>query len=464
MKRVVVLGGGIAGLSSAFYVRELAAKQNLPLEITIVENNRPGGNVATFSRDGFLMELGAESLPQEKPWAIELITRLGLGPELIPAMTETRGSLILSRGRLRRLPDDFAFFTPRSLLSLVGSGLLSARGIARAAIEPLIPARRTSDDESVASFVERRMGGEMLDRLAQPLVGGLYSADPARLSMNAALPRFAEMEKRSGSVVRALRSTPRPPKTALLTLRRGLGTLVDALMGAMPNVRIRRDEVAGVQRANDGTSPWAVQTSTETLRADGAICALPVTAARKALAGIDARLLELLGSTRCNSIAVVTLAYDVRLPLPRAHGVLVPFVERRSVTAITFSSEKYPNRAPHGKTLLRTYVGGALQADLLERDDEALVRLVREDLRAILGIREAPAVIVVRRWNDALPEYAVGHLERVAQIERIAASLPAFALAGAAYRGVGVSDCVHGAQIAAESTVAALTKPAHAGM
>jgi protoporphyrinogen/coproporphyrinogen III oxidase len=452
--RVVVLGGGITGLAAAHHVRELSIAQKMPIELAVIERDRTGGCIETRREDGYLMEMGAESLPRYKPHAMALLDRLGLRDELLEPQSNTKGTLIAHGRHLRRLPEDFSFFTPGSLASLFASGLFGFRGTMRAALEPLVPQRRSDEDESLASFVTRRMGSAVLERLAQPLVGGIYSGDPQRLSMQATLPNFLEIERKHGSLVRGLKAMERSAESKLLTLRDGIGTLVDALARVLGAQMFIRGEVTALTRVADD-APWEVALSGGTrVRADAVICALPAHEAAAKIDTLDRGLCSALQRFRYNSIAVVTLAFDaIKTQLPKAHGVLVPFAEGRHVTAITLSSLKYGGRTPPGGALLRAYIGGALQSDMLQRSDDELVAFARSDLNGLLGIADVPRIALVRRWMHALPEYEVGHLERVAEIERRASALPRFALAGAAYRGVGISDCIASAEGAAERIV-----------
>jgi protoporphyrinogen/coproporphyrinogen III oxidase len=464
--RVVVLGAGIAGLAAALRLRELTRERSPALAIALVDRSpRAGGCIETRLDDGYLMEIGAESLPIEKPWAIALLDRLGLHDDLLEPRAETKGTLLLRGGKLRRLPENFSVLVPRSLLALLASGLFSPSGVVRAAMEPFVPARTSHEDESLASFVTRRMGSQVLDSLAQPLLGGIYSADPSRLSMAATLPQMLEAERRFGSLIRATRRTKPRSSTRLVTLRHGLNSIVDAVIRRLHDVELVRAEVVSVQRTPRTSAAWQIVFADGgTTDADALLCALPAPVAARVLAGASTELAALLRSIQYNSLAVVTLAYrrcDVPT-LPRAHGILVPFVERKHVTAVTLSSSKYAQRAPEGDILLRAYVGGALQSALLDRDDDVLIALVRADLREMLSFEAKPLFAFVRRWTDALPEYAVGHLDRVGAMEQAAAAMPRFALAGAAYRGVGVSDCVRGAEEAAERVARMCAKQAQA--
>jgi oxygen-dependent protoporphyrinogen oxidase len=376
---------------------------------------------------------------------------------------EYRGARIVRGGRLLPIPDDFRLFAPTTIAGMVRSGLFGPVGVVRAALEPFIPARRGGGDESVASFVTRRFGREVLDRLAQPLIGGIYSGDPRRLSMQATLPMMLMLERKYGSMVRGIRAAARAqpqaqPLQRLVSLRGGLGSMIAALereLGA--SIRTSSAVESLRYRADDGRSPsWRIALAGgEVVEADAVVCALPAPAAASLIGASDENLARLLRSIAYHSVVTVTLAYETRrLPeLPRCTGFVVPFSEGRSIMSTTISTQKFAGRAPDGVTLLRAYAGGALQPHLAQMDDAALFAVVRGELRALLGIAADPAWTVIRRWQNALPEYAVGHADLVDTIEREAARLPGFALAGSAYRGVGIADCVRSGEEAAAHVV-----------
>ena len=353
MKRVAILGGGIAGLSAAYYLRKAARDRDLPIEIVLLERTeRAGGAIETIREGEAVLELGPDSLVTTKPWAMDLVRELGLESQTI-GITEGGYAGVLRGNRIVPLNDGFRFFTPTSLRSLATSGLLSPKGLLRAAAEPFVPARRSDADESLASFVTRRLGREVLDRLAQPLVGGVYSGDPQTLSMRATLPQFVEYERTYGSLVRAMRATPVPKRgTFFTTLRGGLGGLVDALQRELGD--IARANVEARSATYDGASGWTIAVAGgASVRADALICALPAYAAATVLAEQHLPFSQALAAIRYHSIATVTLLFDeapAAIP-PTCYGFVVPFVERRAITACTIVSRKYAGRAPSSEAL-----------------------------------------------------------------------------------------------------------------
>lgn len=413
-----------------------------------------GGCVQTVRENGFTMELGPDSLLIDKPAASRLLERLQLNGEIVDIRPEHKGARIVHRGKLHRIPPDFRLFSPTSVPALLTSGIFSAAGLARAAMEPLIPKRADGGDESLASFVRRRFGREVLERLAQPLIGGIYSGDPERLSMRATLPQFLDMEQRYGSIMRAMKhggGTRAPMR--LVSLRGGLGTIVDVLRAKLGDA-VRCG--SGVRALSFDGESWRIALeSGEPVKADAIVCALPSYAAAALLREHDAELAASLERIRYNSIATVNLTYDAAAgrALPPASGFVVPFVERQRITAATFTTQKYPGRAPDSAILVRAFAGGALQPQLVDASEHDLSQMAHEDVASLARISANPRRSIVKRWRGLLPEYGVGHSDLVSNIERRAEALPRFALAGSAYRGVGIPDCIATGEAAAESVL-----------
>lgn len=459
MHRVAVLGGGVSGLAAALHVLEAREQRGRDLDVALYERGpRAGGCVQTLQDSGYTMELGPDSLLVDKPAARALLAKLNLEEQLVAMRPEYRGSRIVHRGRLRPIPSEFRLFTPTSLPALLKSGIFSPAGIARAAMEPFIPARTGTEDESLASFVTRRFGREVLDRLAQPLIGGIYSGDPQRLSMRATLPQFLEMERKYGSLVRAMAkaaSGANGSAPQLMSLRGGLQTIVDALHSRVGPAAHLSSEVRELSRTSAG---WTIAFNDgSTAQADAIVCALPAYAAARILRGVDAELADLLERIRYNSIATVNLAYDAAdLPaLPRTPGFVVPAIEGRRITAATISTQKYPDRSPQDGVLLRAFIGGALQPQLVELADAQLAQIARDEFAGLLGISAEPRFAVTRRWMRLLPEYGVGHVPLVASVEQRTAAVGGLALAGSAYHGVGIPDCIATGESAAEAILQA---------
>ena len=475
-KRVAVIGGGIAGLAAAHRLMELAAARAIPLEVSLFERGiRLGGALETIQRNGFVMEAGADSFLAEKSAGANLAKRIGLEAELIETSDRFRKTYVVHGGRLVEVPEGFSLLAPTRLGPLMKSPLLSRTGKLRAAIEPLIPRRRKSSDESLGAFVRRRMGRQVLDRIAQPLAGGIYTADPERLSLGATMPRFIEMERKYGSVIRGLRaaSRDRPEQTAgtsgarwslFLSFRTGVCALVAALAKRLGECVRMRTGVQELSAGGGGRWKLGLHSGSE-FEADAVVLCAPAHAAARMLARRAPELARRLGEINYASSATVNLAYresDFPNP-PEMFGFVVPTIEGRRIIAVSFSSLKFPGRAPNGMLLLRTFLGGALSDQMMQLDDAAMIAAAREELAELLGLRATPMIALVRRWPNSMPQYAVGHLERVAEIERQAAEIPGLALAGAAYRGVGIPDCIRSGEQAAEAIVSLLAETAAAG-
>lgn len=459
--RVVVVGGGIAGLAAAHRLLELAREAGRPVDVTLVEGGaRVGGHLRTERADGFLLEAGADSFISEKPWALALAERLGLGPRLRRTDDRYRRTYVVRRGRLSPLPEGFVLVAPTRSWPVLASDVFSWRGKLRLAADLVLPRRTGSGDESLGSFVRRRLGREALEHVVQPLVGGIYTADPDRLSLQATMPRFLALEREHRSLILGLRRTVPVGEAArasgarwslFVTLADGMEELVAALAARLPVGAVRLGTpVTGIQAAPDG---WDVGFGTgPPLRVDGVVLAGPAPRMAPLVDAVDPPLAARLGEIRYASSVTIALAYPraaIRHPLD-GFGFVVPRIEGRGILACTFSSVKYPGRAPDGAVLLRVFVGGALQESLLARDDRDLLGLAHAEVAALLGITGDPILTRLWRHPGAMPQYELGHLDRVAAIEARLEALPGLAVAGGAYRGVGIADCVRSGEAAAE--------------
>ena len=459
--KLVVVGGGIAGLAAAHRAVELSRERGVGLELMLLEaQERLGGTIRTERRDGFLVEAGPDSFISEKPWALELAHRLGAESRLVRTDEASRRTFVAWRGRLHPLPEGFQLLAPTRLRPLLASSLFSWPGKLRMGLDLVLP-RGGDPDESLGAFVRRRLGREALERVAQPLVAGIYTADPDTLSLAATMPRFLEIERRERSVVmgmwRAARKAGAAAKGAsgarwslFVTLAGGMEELVRLLAERLPTGTVRLGErVTEVARAGAG---WRIAAASgATFDADAVILACESYQAARMLRYLDPSLALLLEDIPYASSAVVTLGFrreDVEHPLD-GFGFVVPRAEGRPIIACTFSSVKYAGRAPDGHVLLRVFVGGALDEAALDADDARLIALGRAQLAELLGARGEPVLASVSRHRRAMPQYHVGHLARVEAIELGLRRHPGLALAGGAYRGVGIPDCVRSGESAA---------------
>lgn len=472
LKRIAVIGGGIAGLAAAHRLTELAREKNLACEIALFEaRERLGGAIATERVDGFLVEAGPDSLISAKPWGVKLCERLGLGPCLIATNPSRENVLVVRGGRLEPLPDGFLLMAPTRLWPLLTTPLFSLGGKLRMAAEYFIARGDGDEDESLAAFVARRFGREALDRVVQPLIGGIYAADPEKLSLAATMPRFLEMERISGSVIkgtlrelrgRSAKSESGARWSLFLSLAGGMQELVDALAGRLPQGCARTGTAVVNLLRNAAQRRWTIETRSGGVDVDGLIIATPAYAAAALLKPTAPEIAAALDRIPYSSTATVSLAYR-KENIPRelgAFGLIAPAVEKRKFLACTFSSVKFPGRAPEGCVLLRAFVGGALQPELYEQDDAAMEASVRRELAELLGITSAPIFTRVHRHPRAMPQYPVGHLKTLGAIEARLKDLPALRLAGNAYYGVGIADCVHSGEQAADDVMNSITAAA----
>jgi len=466
---VVVVGGGIAGLAAAHRLVELSRERELPLRFTLLEANaKMGGVISTERREDFLLELGPDSFISEKPWALALCRRLGLESELIGTRDENRATFVVRKGKLEPLPEGFMLLAPTKLGPLLHSRIFSWPGKLRMALDLVLPRAGRKDDESLGSFVRRRFGREVLERVAQPLIGGIYTADPNRLSLAATMPRFLQMEREYRSVIYAMwqaaRRRPQEAKDAsgarwslFVTLRNGIQQLVETLEPRLLLGEVRRSTPVSTLRRMNGR--WAVVCENgSTLQADGVVVATPAFQTERILRETDPQLAERLSTITYSSAATVNLAYRrEQVPHPlNGFGFVVPHGEHRAIIAGSFSSVKYAGRAPENHILLRAFVGGSLQAELFNWDDQTMEHAVRRELASLLGIQTSPLFVRVARWPRSMPQYFVGHLKLVEQIEHMVARHTGLALAGNAYRGVGIADCVRSGEAAAEAMLKSL--------
>jgi oxygen-dependent protoporphyrinogen oxidase len=468
--RVCVVGGGISGLAAAHRLQQAGA------EVELLEGSgRVGGLIGSENIEGSVVETGADSILTEKPWALRLAEELGLAREIIATRAAQRGAHIVRAGKLERIPQGFSLIAPTDLAALARSPLLSAGGKLRAALELAVPTRgHDVEDESLEGFVVRRLGRELFDRMAQPLAGGIYGADPKKLSLRATMPRFLDLERKYGSVIRGLRAATKlaagpaqaaragaPSNGAASGARYGLfaaftggmQTFVDRLDRQLEGrVRTRRI-VTAIEGDERG---YRVEAQGVVSACDAVVVAVPAHVAARVLVGFDPALAGELSNIDYASAVTVTLSWPrsaIAHPLD-AFGFVVPTVEHRGVIASTWASVKYEGRSPPDKALIRVFIGGHRGQHLLEYDDGELIALARRELRDLIGVSAEPEWTKVVRYVRAMPQYHLGHLARVARIEALASKHARFALAGNAYRGVGIPDAVKSGEDAAARILA----------
>jgi oxygen-dependent protoporphyrinogen oxidase len=461
LTRIAIIGGGISGLAAAFALEE-RRRAGADVDYVLFEASpRLGGVLRTDYIDGCIVEAGPDSFITEKPWATDLCRDLGLGDQLIGSNDADRKTYILTRGQLVVMPDGLMFMVPTKILPTGLSPLFSWKTKLRMTQELFHPPRAVDHDESVAAFVERHYGSEMVDRLADPLLSGVYGGEAAGLSVRAVLPRFADMERTHGSLGRAMlaarkkmSSGPRKAAPPLFTsLKQGMQDLAETTVSRLTPSSLRTNTpVQSIQREGES---WMILTGEQPERFDAVIIALPGLAAANVLRIASPELSAELASVQYSSSITVGLGYDreVRQSLPPGFGFLVPRSEGKRLLAATFVHNKFPHRAPQDRALLRCFFAGRNAEDVWPLSDNQIIGIVRNELQQILGLHAEPLFARVYKWKSAMAQYGVGHLDRLDRIERLRQQLPGLALAGNAYRGIGVPDCVRSGREAAKQLV-----------
>jgi oxygen-dependent protoporphyrinogen oxidase len=488
--RTAIIGGGVAGLAAA-YELEQARKAGAPVEYTLFEGRpRLGGSLATEIVDGTVLERGPDSFISEKPSAAELCRELGLGADLTPSNDAARKTYVVVHNRLVPLPDGLMFLVPTKLIPTALTRLFSLRTKIRMGLELLHPPRPSGQpDEAVADLVKRHFGAETVDRLADPLLSGIFGGDSTQLSARSVLPALVKMESEYGSLTRGMlaahkkmraamkavaqknaeagsaQTGARPkPRGIFTTLRGGMQQLIDALTAQLNPASVRLETpVTALEKTADG---WRVTADGATESYDAVIMASPAWAVGPLLAPVDAVLGENLSAIPYSSSITVNLVYDEAKigPLPEGFGFLVPAVEGRVMLAATFVHRKFLGRTPPGKAVVRAFLGGMRGEALLAESDETLLATVRRELSEILGDKVLgmgiePELTQVSRWKKAMAQYSVGHQERTQRIVARVATLPGLRLAGNAYDGIGIPDCIRLGRRAAKELLAE-SKPA----
>ena len=462
MTDTLIIGGGISGLSAAYYLAKCGA------QATIVESReRLGGVIQTERVEGCVLEQGPDSFLSIKPAAVELIRELGLGDEVIGSNDHLRKTYVQRDGRLIALPDGLMLMVPTKILPLLGTRLLGWRTKLRMGMELLRAPKPKTDDESVAAFITEHYGAEAVDYLAEPLLSGVYGGDPRALSVSAVLPRFVELAAKYGSLTRGVLAerakaagarahggkapTPAP---LFRTLKGGLGQMVDAIASRIEGkATVLRGRAEGIERIAPG---FRVRGDGAWIEAKNVVVACEAHSGATLLGGVDMRLAELLGGVPYSSSMTVALGYnetEFRKPSggpPPGFGFLVPKKERRRLIACTWVGTKFSHRVPDGKVVARCFLGGSADAAVLNESDEAIIASVQDELGRIAGVTAKPRFWRISRWPRSMAQYTVGHPKRLAEIEARAAAIPGLYLAGNAYTGIGVPDCIRMGRAAAE--------------
>ena len=471
-KHVVIVGGGIAGLSTAWYLQRQAAEENLPLRYTVLEkSSRWGGKILTEQVEGygdqpFVIEGGPDSFLTQKPWALQLARELGLEDRLLGTNDDRRKVYVLHKSRPTPLPDGVLLIVPTKIKPFALSPLISLPGKLRMGLELFIPPKMDGQDETLADFITRRLGSEALDKIAEPLMSGIYNAEAERQSLLATFPRFRALEEKYGSLIKGMLASrkargQRPDSTASQSpARRPASMFVSLKDGLEELVRVLPDKLNGDLRLNTSVTEAKQEhghfsltlDNGQQMVADAVVLAIPSYYAAGLIKGIAPEAAAGLDGIRYVSTGTISLAYrSDELDLPEGFGLVIPRSEERLINAVTITSTKFDRRAPAGHVLLRVFFGGSRRPEMMEVDDQQLLTMVLSELKVVLDLDAQPLFQRIYRWPKANPQYDVGHLERVAAIEE---NLPAgLYLTGSPYRGIGIPDCVHqGQQTAGQIT------------
>lgn len=466
MRRIAIVGGGIAGVTAAYELARMAKKASYPTHVSLLEaSQRLGGTVETIHEGGFVIEGGPDGWVSDKPWARELAIELGLKDELIPSKDEGRKTWVLVEDTLKAMPDGMRMMVPSDLAALDDSDLFSYEArqafhdeVARAEdLKKLVP----EQDESVADFVQRHFGEEVLMKIGAPLLSGVFGGDVAKLSVRAVMAPFVAMERESGSLVAALqfRERTRVKSSLFTTLRSGLGTLIDRMIAEIPPSWVRLGtEVIALERDDKGWWISAITSQGHVGREhyDALLMAAPAHVAAQLLERVDGQASELM-QMDASSAVVVGFGFDdaAQVPVPQGFGLLIPPGSKTKtlLMACTFMDQKYGDRVPAGGRLMRAFFGGSAAERLMRCGNDEIAVVARMELAHILGPLPEPRVTVVRRWPLSLPQYAVGHLDRMAKLDSRAKQLGNLWLLGNGYRGVGLPDLIRDARAAAQAQI-----------
>ncbi len=459
-KKIAIIGGGITGLAAAYELTQQARQNNAPIEIELFEQAPElGGKIITKKDDPYLVEGGPDCFIVEKPWALQLIKELGLENELLNSSSGASGTFVFDNNALHRLPDGVMMMVPTKMLPFLASKLISWPGKIRMGCDLFIPKRKETGDETLASFVRRRLGREALDKMAEPLIGGIHAGNPENMSLLSTFPRFLEMEQDGGSLIVGMLKrqkkmadmmkkrppAPGPKKTFFISLNEGLGQLVNKLETVIGSEKIHCGrKISQLKQTSDNR--WLIEEENhDPITADAVIVTTEAYAAAGLVKNELPRLADLLSEIPYVSSATVSMAFP-RKAIPHAldaYGFIVPKIANRRIMAVTWTSIKWNHRAPQDMVLLRAFVGGAQRQELAACGDQEMLNLVKDELSSIMGINTPPEKSWIYRWPQGMPQYVIGHLDRLEAIDAITKEQKGLYLAGAGYRGIGIPDCIN---------------------
>lgn len=464
--RIAIIGGGISGLAAAHKILELCEQKKTKVDLILLESSRQvGGHLGTLQKQNCIIEMAADAIFTEKPWGLDFCKKLGLQNELIETNSEHRTSFISFQNKLIPVPQGFYLLAPSQLLPILRSSLFTWKGKLRIFWELFIPKKNEQTengeiaDESLGSFVKRRFGQEVLDRIAQPMVAGIYSVHPNDLSLKATFPQFLEWEKKYGSIIKALWKQPKlnsnaqgPRYHLFISFRKGMQTLIDACVKKLPEGTIQTGiTIQDIQNDKTGKRKFTIVSPHHEIGVDAICLAVPCPQASLLVKTIDSFISQQLEKIRYSCGITVNFLYPASaIEIPKGFGFVVPSIENKTISGCTFTNIKFPNRAPRDKILIRAFVGGKNADNIIKYNDKKIETLVLNDLQKILKIKRNPIFTFVHRYSQSLPIYKVGHSETVQKIQSKVKNISGLALAGNGYEGVGIPDCVQSGELAAE--------------
>ena len=458
--KVAIVGGGIAGLAAAFALQEQARLAGCTVQCTLIESSTEwGGKIATHRIGDCVLEAGPDSFLSQKPWGVDLCARLGIADRLINTDPVHKHTYVYSRGRLRELPEGLVVIVPQKLGPFLRSGLLSWAGLARMGLDFVLPAKRAQEEESLAAFFTRRLGREAFERLVEPLMSGIYAGDAHQMSLLATFPRFIDLEQKHGSLIRGLlagrkstgpgRAGAVPPRTMFVTLRDGLSDLVQTLIGRLDaggTTLLAGERVTALEAGpSPGGRVYTLKLSGgRTVTVDNVVLATPAYVTAGLVRPISSMAAGQLESIPYASTITVSLVYSSATvgKTLNGYGFVVPRIENSDLLAATNTSLKWPQRTPPDKFAVRCYLGGMGREGILGLSDQEIIKRVKGELGRMTGLVADPSYVAVNRWDRAMPQYTLGHLARVEAVQRSLAPFQGLHLVGAAYRGVGIPDCI----------------------